>query len=122
LGDETIQFASRFSVAVDLLAGLAGDEDAAAARRRLGTGLEAAVAEALDAVAALHETGTDAVKDWASRREQVLARVAAARLALTRGGVDAALRREAGALVALLGAPGAEAATSPGWTASSRRR
>jgi hypothetical protein len=107
MGDETIQFASRFSVAVDLLAGIATDEGLAAARRRLGQRLDAAVGDALDAVAALHETGTDAVKDWATRREQVLARVVAARRALARGGVDAALRREARALVDLLEPAGA---------------
>ncbi len=123
MGDETIQFASRFSTAVDLLAGIASDEGLAAASRRYGKGLAATVADALDAVAALHETGTDAVKGWAPRRAQVLARVAAARAALARGGVDAALRREAHALVALLGPPGASVGvTSRGSRASSRRR
>jgi hypothetical protein len=109
MGDETIRFASRFIRAADLLARVAEDRAFAAARRELGAGLEAAVGDALDAVSALHETGTEAVKDWGTRSVQVLARVAALRAALARGGLDAAARREAGALVALVGGSGSPA-------------
>ncbi len=106
MGDETTQFASRFTVAVDLLARIATDDGHAAARRKLGPGLDAAVADALDAVAAVHETGTEAVKRWSERRSRVLAQVAELRTALARGGVDAAVRRKARALVELVGEPG----------------
>ena len=102
MGEETTQFASRFTLAVDLLSGIASDEGHAAARRRLGAGLGPAVSDALDAVAALHETRTEAVKDWAERRARVLERIGELRAALARGGVDDAVRRRARALVELL--------------------
>jgi len=104
MGEETRQFASRFTRAVDLLAGISSEAGLAAARRKRGAELEAAVADALDAVAALHEAETSAVKDWAERRAQVLAGVAGLREALARGGAEAA-GRGAGPLVALLGGP-----------------
>lgn len=113
MGDETTQFASRFATAVELLSGIATEEGAAAARERLGPGLDAAVADALDAVAEVHGTGTDAVKDWAARRVAVLARVAELRTALGRGGVDATVRRGAEALVELVGARKAPAGGGP---------
>lgn len=102
MGDETTQFASRFATAVDLLARIGTEEGHAAARRKLGARLDAAVADALDAIAALHETRTEAVRNWAERRARVLARVSDLRAALARGGVDATVRRDARALVALL--------------------
>ncbi len=102
MGDETTQFASRFAMSVELLAGVVTEDGYAAARQRLGTRLPAAIADALDAVADLHETRTEAVKDWTERRERVLARVAELRTALARGGVDGAVRRQAQALVELL--------------------
>ena len=115
MGDETIQFASRFTRATELLARVAEDRAFAAARRELGAGLEAAVDDALDAVSALYETGTEAVKDWGARSEQVLARVAALRAALA--------RREAGALIALVGGPGSPAreGSRPGAGAAAQR-
>lgn len=103
MGEVTTQFASRFGAAVDLLGRFATDEGFAALRRRHGRELPAALGEALDAVAAVHETGTDAVKDWTERCAAVLAQIAALRAALDRGGVDVAARREARALVDLLG-------------------
>lgn len=102
MGDETTQFASRFATAVNLLAQIASDDGHAAARKRLGPRLDGTVADALDAVAALHETGTEAVKRWSERRRKVLAQIAALRTALARGGVDATVRRGAAALVALV--------------------
>ena len=123
MGDETIRFASRFIRAADLLARVAEDRAFAAARRELGAGLEAAVDDALDAVSALYETGTEAVKDWGARSEQVLARVAALRAALARRGLDDAARREAGALIALVGGPGSPAreGSRPGAGAAAQR-
>lgn len=108
MGEVTTQFATRFGAALELLGGLASDRSFAALRRRHGAALEAAVGEALDAVAAVHETGTEAVKRWSERRAAVLAQVAVVRAALARGGVDAGARREARALVDLVGQPGAE--------------
>jgi hypothetical protein len=102
MGEETTQFASRFTLAVDLLSGIASDEGYAAARRRHGAGLGPAVSNALDAVAALHESRTEAVKDWAERRARVLERIGELRAALARGGVDDAVRRQARALVKAL--------------------
>jgi transposase len=102
MGEETTQFASRFTLAVDLLTSIASDAGYAAARRRLGAKLGPAVADALDAVAALHETRTEAVKDWAERRTRVLERIAELRAALARAGVDDTVRRQAGELVALV--------------------
>jgi hypothetical protein len=102
MGDETTQFASRFTRALRLLAAVATAPGLAEARREHGAGLAAALADALDAVAALHEADTAAVKDWAARRVEVLARVADVRTALARGGVEQAAPG-AGALVELVG-------------------
>jgi hypothetical protein len=102
MGEVTTQFASRFGAAVDLLTRLATDPGFAALRKRHGKELEGVVREALDAVAAVHETGTEAVKRWSEQRSAVLAQLAVVRGALDRGGVDAEVRREAQALVALL--------------------
>lgn len=103
MGEQTIQFASRFAAAVDLLGQVATDEGHAAALRQLGPRLAPAVAEALEAVAELHETGTDAVRRWSERRARVLAQVSGLRDALARRGVDPSVRRGAGDLVELLG-------------------
>ena len=104
MGEETRQFASRFTRAVELLAAISTGTGLAAARGARGAELDAAVADALDAVAALHEADTAAVKDWAERRAQVLGRVAEVREALARGGAEAA-GQGAGALLELLGGP-----------------
>ena len=122
LGDVTIEFASRFAQAVELLAGVASAEGLAAERRRLGAGLERAIAGALDAVALVHEADTSAVKDWAERRAQVLARVGALRAALARGGANDDVRREAGALLALVGPPASAGERSRGGAGSRGRR
>lgn len=102
MGEETTQFASRFAAAVDLLARVATDDDFASLRKRHGARLEVAVTEAIEAIAAVHQTGTDAVKRWAERRSEVLAQIARLGAAVERGGVDAEARREARALVALV--------------------
>jgi len=99
VGDETIQFASRFSNALSTLAALSGDATHARLLRAHGKGLAGVVRDALDAVQAVHETGTKAVRNWPEQRQRVLAQVAALRAALERSGVDAEVRRQAGALV-----------------------
>lgn len=102
MGEETTQFASRYAVAVDLLARLATDDGFAALRKRHAASLDAAVADAIDAVAAVHETGTEAVKRWSERRAAVLAQLERLRAVMKRGGVDAEARGEARTLVELL--------------------
>jgi poly-gamma-glutamate capsule biosynthesis protein CapA/YwtB (metallophosphatase superfamily) len=103
MGDETKEFASLYSNAVRDLALLAGEDTHAAFEKAHGARLAGAVREALDAVASVFETGTDALKDWPKKRLRVLARIAAMREALDRSGVDEDLRRRAGELVALVG-------------------
>jgi hypothetical protein len=102
LGEETRQFATRFSRAVTLLAALAPDDAYDALRREHGARLARAVREALDAVEAVYGTGTSAVRDWPERSRAVLARLAEVRAAVERAGVDAETRRRAGALVAAI--------------------
>lgn len=102
MGDETTQFASRYGAAVDLLKRFASDDGFAALRRRHGRNLGAPLRDALEAVAAVHETRTEAVKHWAEHRAAVLAQLEAVRGALERGGADAEARRQVSALVALL--------------------
>jgi len=99
LGDETIQFASRFSGAVKHLSLLAGDATAAEVAKALGPDVAARTRSALDAVEAVYQTGTDGVRNWPEQRKRVLAQLARVREALERSGVDAELRRRAGALV-----------------------
>jgi hypothetical protein len=99
LGDDTIQFASRDSMAAARLAALASDAGFAELSRAHGRDLARRVGEALDAIEALHETGTQAVRDWPERSKRVLAQVAVMRERLRRAGVDAELRRLARALV-----------------------
>jgi len=99
LGDETTQFASRYASALGLLGRLAGDATHAPLRKELGAGLGAAVRGALDAVEAVFESGTEALRRWPERRGRVLAQVAAMRLALDRSGVDEQARRLARTLL-----------------------
>lgn len=103
MGEQTIEFASRFATAVDLLGRVATDEGHAAALRRFGARLVPSVADALAAVAEVHETGTDAVRQWSERRARVLAQVSALQEGLARRGLDPEVRRGAGVLVDLLG-------------------
>ncbi len=102
MGEETRQFATRFSRAVTLLGSLSGDEGHEALRREHGPRLARAVREALDAVEAVHGTGTSALRDWPERSRAVLARIAEVRQALDRAGVDPGVRRLAGGLVEII--------------------
>jgi hypothetical protein len=102
VGDETILIASRFSNAVNDLAALAGDDTHAKLAARHGARLATVVRGALDAVSAVYQTGTDAVRDWPEQRRRVLPQLAAMRLALDRAGVDRELRRMARDLVAMI--------------------
>lgn len=106
MGDETTQFASRFSDAVTFLAELAGDETRAAPASRHGADLPAAVRRALEAVEAVYATETGAVRDWPEQRRRVLAQLASLREALASSGVGEDVRRQARALVRLVD-PGA---------------
>lgn len=100
MGDETIEFASRFAHAVSRLTQLAAGETAAKPPER-GPDL-ASVADALDAVEAVYGMGTQAVRSWPEQRRRVLARIATMREALDRTGVDDEVRRMARALVELI--------------------
>ncbi|HEX9051057.1 MAG TPA: hypothetical protein VF841_11030 [Anaeromyxobacter sp.] len=102
MGEETRQFATRYSRAVTFLDSLAADDGHEVLRREHGPRLARAVREALDAVEAVHGTGTSAVRDWPERSRAVLGRLAEVRSALERAGVDGEVRRLAGALVALI--------------------
>jgi hypothetical protein len=102
VGDETIQFASRFSIAVTLLGELGRDETHAALLRTHGTNLPNVVRGALDAVAAVYGTGTDAVRNWPEQRQRVLAQLGAVRKRIERAGIDGEVRRMARALVDLI--------------------
>ena len=104
MGEETREFATLFSSALRDLARLAGDDTHAGLAREHGARLEERVRGALDAVAAVYQTDTAALEDWGKERSRVLARVAAVREAIDRGGVDAEVRRRAGELVAAVGA------------------
>lgn len=101
MGEETSQFATRFSRAVALLDALARDDRAL--RREHGARLGAAVGEALDAVEAVYGTGTSAVRDWPERSRRVLDAVGEVRRALSRDAAGAEVRRLAAALVTLVG-------------------
>ncbi len=102
MGDETIQFASRFASAVSRLAELAGGGADRKPLERQGRDLAPIVRDALDAVEAVYGTGTQAVRNWPEQRRRVLAQVASMREALDGAGVDARIRRMAGALVELI--------------------
>ncbi len=103
MGDETRQFATRFSKAVDVLA------QVAAADPRLSTlgpaRLRDTVRDALDAIGAVYGTGTDAVRDWPEHRKRVLSKLEELREALRRSGVDEPLRRLAAELGEILDTP-----------------
>lgn len=99
MGDETTQFASRYAAALNLLGKLAGDGTHARLREELGADLAAETRGALDAVEAVFQSGTDALRRWPERRSRVLARVAALRAALDRSGVGDEARRLTSALL-----------------------
>lgn len=102
MGDETIQFASRFASGVNHLALLAGDGTWASLLERHGPNLASLVRDALDAVEAVYGTGTRAVRNWPEQRRRVLAQIATMRETLDRTGVDDQVRRMARALVELI--------------------
>ena len=102
MGEETRQFATRFSRAVALLAALARDDGHEGLRREHGAGLARAVRDALEAIEAVYGTGTSAVRDWPERSQRALAGIAEVRRALARAGADAEVRRAAGALVEVI--------------------
>jgi hypothetical protein len=106
VGDETTEFASRFSSAVrflDRLATRGARADPGGAKD-----LTAAVRDALEAVEAVYATDTGAVRQWPEQRRRVLAQLARMRESLLASGVGEEARREARALVRLIdpGAPG----------------
>jgi hypothetical protein len=105
VGEETMEFATRFSSAVALVGRLATDPGYAELARRHGAGLVPAVRDALDAVEDVFATGTDAVRSWPEQRKRVLEKLGELRAALDRGGVDAAARKLARALVEAVEAP-----------------
>jgi hypothetical protein len=105
VGEETMEFATRFSSAVALVGKLATEAGHAELARRHGAGLVAAVRDALDAVEDVFGTGTDAVRSWPEQRQRVLERVGELRSGLQRGGVDACARKLARALVEAIEAP-----------------
>ena len=90
MGDETSQFANRFAAATKLLAEIAQAHPAPGRRR--GAGAAAGLSEALDAVEAVYESGTGALRNWAEQRSRVLAQVAALRRAVAAGGAGDELR------------------------------
>ena len=92
MGDETAQFALRFSEAVRFLATFASDD---------GRAEPAAVRRALAAIEAVYGTETGAVRDWADQRRKVMAQLAPLREALDSSGVNDEVRRMARTLVQL---------------------
>jgi hypothetical protein len=103
VGDETIQFASRFATAVGCLSDLASGRRDGQLDGLTGDALAATVRDALDAVQAVCETATKDVRDWPEQRRRILAQVAAVRDALRRGRVDDRVRALAGAVVDAIG-------------------
>ncbi|HUL59661.1 MAG TPA: hypothetical protein VLU43_10320 [Anaeromyxobacteraceae bacterium] len=102
MGDETIQFASRYSTAVSCLAALAGDDGYRELARLHGAKLAAVVRDALDAVQAVYDTATKDVRNWPEQRRRALAQIAAMREALDRSGMGEDVRGMARALVAII--------------------
>ncbi len=102
MGDETIQFASRFATAVSCLAELAAGDASGLLRGLAGDELALAVRVALDDVQAVYETATKDVRNWPEQRRRVLAQLAATREALDGAGVDPRVRRMAAALVEII--------------------
>lgn len=88
MGDETSQFADRFAAAVQRLGEVASGR---APRRGKGSrsgrrpDAAAGLSEALEAVEAVYQTGTGALRDWAETRGRVLAQAGAVRRALAQG-------------------------------------
>jgi hypothetical protein len=105
VGDETTEFASRFSSAVSFLDRFAGRGEPPAAGRAED---REAVLAALHAVEAVYATDTGAVREWPERRRRVLAQLARMREALRASGAGEEMRRQARALVRLIdpAAPG----------------
>lgn len=101
MGEETTEFASRFSSAVTFLREVAA-QGARARPPRRGEDLAVAVGHALDAVEAVYATETGAVRDWPEQRRRAIAQLAAVRSALGARGVGEELRREVGTLVLLI--------------------
>lgn len=99
MGEQTVEIASRFSNAVSLLAHLSRDESHAELVKAHGADLPRRVLDAFDAVQAVYDAGTQAVRDWPERRQRVLAQLGRMREALRRSGVERELRRMASALV-----------------------
>ncbi len=102
MGEETRQFATRFSRAMALLGSLPTDDGYESLRREHGSRSARVVREALDAVEAVYGTGTSALRDWPELSRAVLARIAELRAALDRAGVDGDVRRLAGGLVQIV--------------------
>ncbi len=102
MGDETSQFASRFSSAVSRLAALAEDDVYAELLKTDRPKLASHVRDALDAIQAVYGTGTNAVRNWPEQRRRVLAQLARMREALERSSEDGELRRMASALVGII--------------------
>jgi hypothetical protein len=99
VGDETTEFASRFSSAVSFLDRFAGRGEPPVAGRAED---RAAVLAALHAVEAVYATDTGAVREWPEQRQRVLAQLAKMRKVLGASGIGEPARREARALVRLV--------------------
>lgn len=102
MGDETTQFASRYSAGVSLLERLAGESTYPRLRKELGPGLAAAVRDALEAVEAVFASGTGALRKWPEQRSLAISRIAGLRAALDRSGVDDELRHRVRALLEIV--------------------
>jgi hypothetical protein len=111
MGEDTIEFASRFSTAVRELADLGRSDGYRSLEAIHGAGLAARVRADLDAIEAVFHTGTKAVRNWTEQRRRVLEQVAAMRGALERSGIDRELRRMALDLVGAI-EPGRAARTA----------
>jgi hypothetical protein len=101
VGEETTEFASRFSSAVTFLREVAA-QGARARPPGRGEDLAGAVRHALAAVEAVYGTETGAVRDWPEQRRRATAQLAAVRAALEARGVGEELRREVGTLVLII--------------------
>ncbi len=102
MGEETIQFASRFSIAMDRLAAIAGGGALPPVPIPEGASLATVLRDALDAVEAVYGTGTEDLCNWPEQGRRVLAQIVTMRKALGRSGVDDDMRRMARALVEII--------------------
>jgi len=102
VGDETIQIASRYSMAVSCLASLATDDGHRELARAHGQTLAGVVRDALDAVKTVYDTATKDVVNWPEQRRKALDQIAAMREALDQAGVDRRVRRMARDLVEII--------------------